>query len=404
MPNFAENFGLETFFEEEDVARGFMGYLIQEGKAINGYYECPTLFNSMSDIDLYVKTQKAEDGGLVVVDLDTHCSGTSYWVMRNTGIDITVEGARPTERVFMFENAKSGEGLVPIYLVNADVLPSFARGGLVNMQVCALPLEISCYSNEDEYAAAQPTDREGRVFAIADGSLIPIEFLVNHRAKDCAFVPAKSTDAVVMFRAEVQALYYGNFGTEKEEVSTFIRCIVNTQYGELVFAFTIDQIPEEQREKLCEGAVIAGTCILSGDVAILEYANGFIRDYEHNLRLLKHTFVYGEAERMRPILHKDVVHKSETTRKTYEGADEIIERLNLVHNNQTKEEDKTFAYIATIMQAEDGMKYPVGTRCVVLAYGGEKEYTSIAFITVDEEEFVTEIDISRDSRYRFEID
>ena len=58
MPNFIKNLGLDFFFETEETTMNFIGYLTQNGKAIKGYYDCPTLFNPMGDIDFFVKTKK----------------------------------------------------------------------------------------------------------------------------------------------------------------------------------------------------------------------------------------------------------------------------------------------------------------------------------------------------------
>lgn len=403
MPNFIENFGLDFLFEEEEIAMGFMAYLTQEGTAINGYYGCPTLFDSMGAIDLFVKTRKMEDGNLAIADLDTHCCGTNVWEMRNTGISITPKDALPMERVYLFLN-KDGEGMVPIHLTNADVLPSFLNGDVVKMQMCALPLQINYFSDEEEYAASIPKDKNGEKWLVGEGALLPIDFLVNHCVEKAGGDSSVETDDRVMFRAEVKELYHGLFQMGEEKEYPFINCIADTQFGELCFAHTIQQIPEEQRDHIRIGATISGVCILSGDVAIFEYEKGFVKDFEHDLRLLRQTIVHGEAERMRPVLRENAVYTSEASGKTYEGKDEIIKRLDVVRNNQIIGGHKCFAYPATIEQAPEETKYSVGTRCIVIAYDDEERYDAIAFLDVDEEGFITEIHISEDGCYRFALD
>ena len=69
----------------------------------------------------------------------------------------------------------------------------------------------------------------------------------------------------------------------------FIRCVVDTHFGELEFIHTLDQVPEEMRENIRVGSVVSGTCILSADVALHEYENGIVKDHEHNLRALRYA-------------------------------------------------------------------------------------------------------------------
>ncbi len=54
MANFSENYGLE-FLMNDDTAMGFVAYLLEEGKAISGYYGYPYLFKSLGDVEYWVK-------------------------------------------------------------------------------------------------------------------------------------------------------------------------------------------------------------------------------------------------------------------------------------------------------------------------------------------------------------
>ena len=77
------------------------------------------------------------------------------------------------------------------------------------------------------------------------------------------------------------------------------------------------------------------TAILSGDVAIGEYKEGYILDFDHNLSLLRYTLQAGEAERMRTVLSDDAIYYSEWTNDTYKGKDAIIDRFNYVHTRNS---------------------------------------------------------------------
>ena len=397
MPNFIDNLGLDFIYDEEESLDNFFGYLIQNGRAINGYYGWPNIFNSMGDIDFYVKTKMNDEGNLEAVGLDTHCCGRNVWELRNTGFDITPEDSLPTERVFVFNNYVNGSGMLPVHIINADVLPSFLKDDVVSMQMCAFPLEISYYKDEDDYASSQ------NQFLLADGVLMAASFLYNHQIRDDNDNVDYSTDDHVLFRGTVKRLEYGMFEFDEDEpVRSYIRCVIDTQYGELQFAHTLDQIDERQRDNIKVGAVIYGICIISGDVAIYEYDQGIIKDFEHNFNLLRQVIVKGQAERMRGVLCDNAVYVSDASKKSYEGIDEIIDRFNYVHKVQKK---TVFATPATITSVDsEELEYSVGTRCLIISYDAECDYSAIAFLDVNEEGNIERIYISTDSRYHFRVD
>lgn len=403
MPNFIENLGLGFIYDEEETTRNFLGHLIQNGKVINGYYEWPNLFNSMGDIDFYVKTKKNDESNLEVVGLDTHCCGRNVWELRNTGMDITPKDSLPTERLYMFKNHADGSGMLPIHIINADVLPSFLEDDIVSMQMCAFPLDINYYADEDDYAEHQPESENGKHWLLADGALMPVSFLRNHQISDEKDDVDYSTDDHVLFKGTVKRLEPGIFEMEEnKQARSYTRCVIDTPYGELHFAHTIDQVEEEQRDNIKVGAVVFGVCVLSGDVAIKEYDQGIIKDFEHNFNLLRQVIIKGQAERMRSVLTENAVYISYASKKSYKGIEEIVNRINYVHQQQS---DKTFATPATIIGVDsDELEYPVDTRCLLISYGTEDDYSAIAFLDVDEEGNIKRIYITTDSRYHFRAD
>lgn len=229
---------------------------------------------------------------------------------------------------------------------------------------------------------------------------MPLSFISNHSPSTYEEGKYYESDQYIHFRATVTGLYHGVFDADDIKENTFIRCFASTQYGELQFDHTYEQVPEELRGNIKVGAVISGICILSGDVALGEYENGFVRDFDHDLKLMRYTFEKGEAERLREALAENAVYESETVERVYSGADEIIERLKYVHDNAAAE---YYAYLAVITEADD-LEYPVGTRCVVLAYSEEDNYESIVFLTVDDGGMITRIHVSRGEGYRFRVD
>lgn len=402
MANMLENYGLGFFAEDDNSLMGFVGYITSEGKGLTGYYGTPYLFKPMGSVEFWVKTEKKPGGNLEIAGFDSHCGNTCVWEMIHSGIDITPKDASKLERVIMFNRSNTHDGLLPIEVITADVLPSYMKDDKIAMQVVALPLDINYYANEDEYAEAQPSDENGKKWLMATGSMAALAFLYNHAPGRYEQGKDYETDRYIQFTATVKKLYHGTFEMNGEKHNAFIRCFADTEYGELEFDHTLEQVPEELRDNIRVGAVISGTCILSGDVAIKEYDQGIVKDFDHNLRLMRYTLVKGDPERLESVLATDAVYETDTSGKKYSGARAIIDRIAYVHNNRDSEYS---AYLATITETDDeNMEYSVGTRCIVLAPGEAEDYESIAFITVDLNGMISKIKISTDSRYHFKVD
>lgn len=402
MPNMLENYGLDFISESEEALNGFLGYVAEEGKAITGYYGTPYLYKSMGDVEFWESVDKAPDGKLFISGFNSHCAGRCVFELVHSGIDITPKGSSKLERVIIFNKSDENSGSLPVHLITADVLPSFLSGDKITMQVVALPLEIEYYNDEEEYAEAQPTGEDGKKFLLDYGSLAPLFFICNHMSKNREEGKTYDNDSFVQFVAKVKGLYKGTIKIGDDEDFAFIRCIADTKFGELEFNHSIDQMPKEQRDKIKVGAIISGTCIISGDVAIYEYENGIVKDFDHDIRLLRYTFSGGDPERLGSVLAENAVYETDTTGKSYIGPREIIDRFAFVSNNR---KNKYIAHLATITSVGgDDAEYPVGTRCIVLESEGEEGYESIAFITVDGDGMITKIKISTDCRYKFQID
>ncbi len=403
MANMLENYGLEAFSEDEDSMMAFVAYNAKNGKAIPGYYDGSYFYNPMGSVEFWVKTERASNGTFQVTGFDSHGGNRCIWEMIHSGIDITPKDGSKMERVIMFNRGDEEQGgLVPIELITADVLPSLMKDDKVAVQVLALPLDIKYYANEDEYAEAQPDGKDGHKWLIGNGSLVALSFLYNHSLERYEQGKDYETDRYVQFTATVKKLYNGVFEIEGNQHNAYIRCFVDTEYGELEFDHTLEQVPEEMRKNIKVGSIISGTCILSGDVAIREYENGIVKDFDHNLRLLRYSLGKGDPERMAKVLAPNVVYETDTSGKSYHGARSIIDRFTYIHNNRDGEYSTYFAIITEVDVPD--MEYPVGTRCIVLADGDSDDYESIAFMTVDDNGMITKIKISTDGRYHFKID
>ncbi len=402
MPNFLRNYGLEFFEDDVEATMGLMAYIARNGKILNGYYNCPTIFGRLGDIDIFVKT-KNENNTLTVVGFDTHCGNHCIWKMKYNGIDITPNDSLPTEKLLMFTTSNDDDefgGLVPIHILNADVLPSFLENDIFSIQMVALPLSISYYKNQEEFEKSQPTNEKGETYLVANGSLLPLHFMMNHTADNSNENNDFSSDDIVSFTATVKKLYKGFCEMDDIKEMSFIRCIAETKFGELEFDHSLSQVPEDMLDNIRVGSIISGVCVLSGDVADHEYANGFVRDFKNNYQLLRNTIVNGTVERLRPILKDTTEYISDNSQNKYVGTDEIIERIKYVYENN----DKCYAHPATISSVDENAEYQVGEKCIIIGYESSEDYNAIMFLDVDHEGYVDRIKVTTNPNYHFHIE
>lgn len=402
MANLLDSYGLEFLGEDEDTLMGTVRYTVQEGKAITGYYGTPYFYMPVGSAEFWASSEKGENGQLSISSFHTHCGGKTIWDMVCSDIDLAPKGCAKTERILMMSPCTGEGGMIPVDIITADVLPSFLKGDKLTLQLVAPCLDVAYYATEEEYDKSVPTDKRGKKWGIADGALMALPFLANHLVENYEEGKEYDNDAYVNFKAKVTRLYVGTFEIGEQKQNTFIRCFAETIYGEMEFDHSYDQVPEELRENIKVGSIITGVCMISADAAINEYENGIVKDFDHDLRLLRYSFAKGEAERLRSVLTDSSVYETDTSGNSYTGAHAIIDRFNYVRENH---EGFYIAHLAEITEhTEPGLEFPVGTQCIVLADNEEDNYESIVFLGVDTVGNISRIKVSTDSRYRFRVD
>jgi hypothetical protein len=409
MAPFLENLGLDFFAEdEEDIVRLF-SLVAQEGTPIAGYGNTIYMNYNFGDAQLIAREVVNDaDEQIEIVGLDTHSRGSCVWDVRLSGINITPKDADAAQRYCVLKRAEDGSGMVAAQIVNADVLPSFLEDDLIKLQMVGFGVDFHYFADEDEYAASCAELRDGKKLMLSDGTIMPMGFMLNHNPDHDESEKNDDLDTCVLLRGTVKKLYWGLLDFEGNEEKGYIRCYIDTQYGELELIHTLEQVEESERNNFKIGSIISGIFVLSGDAGIYEYGKGAIFDEEHNLRLLRHIFVKGEASRAFRAFAEDAIYASAASGKELSGKKQIIEFLQYVHDVYLDKKDKYRAYMATIISIDyyggAPPKYPFGKRCVVLALDGSDNYESIAFIDIDENGRITELTLSVDPRYHFKID
>lgn len=405
MANYIEHLGLGFLTETEEQVRTLWRYIAQEGEGIFGYYGLPYFNCYFGDAQLILRTlPNDEEKNIEIVGMDTHSSGNCVWDVRICGMNIARKGADVMERRCVVHRADDGGGMAVINIVNADVLPSFDEGERIRLQMVAFPHLIEYFADAQEYIAAQPEQADGKKWILSDGTLMPAGLMRNRNPENEEFESDDELDDLMLIRGTVKKLYHGMLKWGDDQYGGYLRCIIQTDYGDLEIVHTVDDVKEEQRDNIKLGAVVNGVFTLSGDAAVYEYENGFILDEEHNLSILRSTFAGADAERMRLVFSEDATYISESDEDMCTGRDAVIERLKEISEAA---DDKCYARLAVIVSSNSHhrpLAYRAGKRCIVLSRGGEKDYEAIAFADIDDKGRISKLLISTDRRYEFCID
>lgn len=404
MPNYFECFGLEFMRESEETMGGVFAYVAQNGHPITGYYGSPYLNTPMGDVEIIGRTEiKEDEKALELRGLDTHCGGPCVWRGRLSSMNVNKKDADKMERRVVL-NREDGSGMAVVNVVNADVLPCFDEGEEITLQMIGLAVDVHYYADEDQYADAQPAMRNGHKMLLAEGGVFPSGLLRNHDPDSEDFEKNDWMDDHVLIRGTVKDIFWGTFELGDTKENLFLKTTIDTDFGPIQICHTIEQVPEAERTNIKPGSIISGIFVLSGDAAIYEYENGFVRDEEHDLKAFKTMFQNGDPKRVRSLFTEDAVYFKEDSGETFAGRDAIISRLI---SAQGDNEVKYFAHLATIVEVDPGdqvLPFKVGTRCLVLAAGEENRYETIVFFEHDEKGWVKKMHTSTNGRYHFRID
>ena len=409
MPSYLENFGLGFLAESEESIRGIMGYTAQNGKAIFGYYGMPYLQMGYGDPEMIARVvDDPETGDHILTGMDTHAAGPCIWKARISSANIDRKDADLLQKRIIVNKADGSGGMAVVNLINADVLPSFLEGELIEMQMIGLPVFVQYFQNENEYAEENRDAKTGKCFLLSDGMIFPSGLLQNHDPHGDHFEENEDDDDLVLVRGTVKKLYHGVFKLGEVQQNSYIRCIIDTEFGELELAHTFEQVEEACRGNIRVGAIVSCVCVLSGDVAIYDYENGKVLDEKNDLALLRAVFSGGDPQRLGAALNEDVIFTSESNGRQYSGKQAVIDRISTVTTRiKDDPENKCFAHYATITKIQDGeapLPYGPGARCLALAYGEPKNYEGIAFIDIDKDGRIEKLTISTSPRYHFQVD
>ena len=397
-----ENFALTGLVERPEDALRLASLAAAEGEKIRGY--AGNYFQYwMGDAAVIVRTlQNYDTGESELCGMDTHAVGTCVWEC-TVEQDITPRNFDPLERRLLVRGG--GASLAVVDLVNADVLPAFYPGMTLRMGMVGFPRWIDYLPDEAAYIAAQKRKSDGENVVLAEGGIFSCGYVIAH----APHIPTGAMqENFVQIRGRVKEVKVGETYMGLEPMTTFIRTTVETSFGEIELCHTAEQVAEEQKEQVKEGAIVSALCILSGNPAIGEYAGGICCDEERDLLLLRNFFEHGGADRLRPALHSECVYTSDYSGKSLEGVEATIALLKDVEE-ALDEESRYYAYPAhltdvELKEGETTPPYGAGKKCLLLAQGGPEQYVALCFVETDSVGRIRTLRLSQDGRYRFDRD
>ena len=68
-------------------------------------------------------------------------------------------------------------------------------------------------------------------------------------------------DDLTLIRGTVKTIYWGTTKFGEQKYDLYIRCIIETQFGDLELIHTIEQVAEEQRMYIKPGCVVSGVFV-----------------------------------------------------------------------------------------------------------------------------------------------
>ena len=396
MADFLHEIGLGFLKKDLDSFSGFIGHVLETGKVIPNYYDLPYINQHFGSSQIICRMSRdAETGGLQFSAFDCHADSpeSCVWKLRIEDKVNKVDEEDPT-RVKLLTRTMSGQGLFAIDVVNGDILPSFKKAEVIDLQMVAFAEEADFYADEEAYADTIEPGPNGKKMMIGDNSIFPVGlFSDNEDVKD-----------VVQIHGTITEMYIGVSKFGDEEMDSNLRFFVDTNIGGIVVILPFDD-PRKVRDNpnMRPGKVINCFARLSGDAAIYAYEDGIVKDAENNLKLVAYTLEKGDPERLRPVMAEHFVYQSETSELTIEDIDELIAHIRDVQ----KDGDPSHTDYATITdyQGEGTPEYPAGTKCLALRYDNRGDgYSNIVFVDTDDEGKICRIFLSRDSNYRFRVE
>jgi len=383
MAKFFSNYGLDFLDNDDKELNSIIESAVKYGTGFTGYGGYNYICKDFGDMEVIVHTKETPSGSVPeVIDCDTHGMTSCVWNVKLNHVgNLSIENQLPSQQICMVKNADTGIGCAIIHVMNSDILPSYLPDDLLSLQMVGYPSVIHYY--EDEYKffdTLEPNDL-GCYQGVASNHIAPLNFLKKYGNT----VPGtdynlECGEDIMTLHATVKEVYQGVINIDGEEIESFIRCIVDTNFGELEIAHTMDQVDKSERHNIKVGAVVSADLVLSGDVAIFDYQNGRIYDEKHHLMLLRSVFANGDFTKLSSVLSDDCSLLSDDSGSKVSGKQAVLDYLKSVYTNSSNVFSTRFITVSDTYECASSFPYREGKTGLALSINGVNSVKSILFI------------------------
>lgn len=239
MPDHLQSFQLD--FLTPDLFQKIVKKAVVKGTQLPAAHGNYINFH-MGDMILVIRTAFDPEKGLdYITGFDSHAKGCCVWDCEIEALKEQEEDDVTAKTVFIRANGE----ILPLPLINGDILPSWEPGDRFKAQVAAYPTHLS-FSE----------DTKGENF----GKIIARE---DDRVTICG-------KAIGFRRGETT--YMG--GT----LTRFLIGLIETKQGNIEIVFPDQLVPEGQEEMLGPGVTVTAEGELAANPAILEMEKGFVKE------------------------------------------------------------------------------------------------------------------------------
>lgn len=278
---------------------------------------------------------------------------------------------------------------VPIRLMHADVLPSIVPGDFLIMQMACFPQTVRYYEalrkEEGEHGGRPPTG---------------VALSVRHMVQAFSEEEARAVEPdLITLRASILAVRVQEpTGTPYSPRRPLVRVTVETEHGLLDVIHPLSMIREEARALLKPGNRVHVQGWLSADVAVGEYLQGAIYDYEHDMRLLAEAFALRRYGRIRSALAPDCLYLSHGEIRAH-GPEDIISAFEDVRRKMERTDYFLGVAYGEVVREEEGeASLPYGGKCLVFLTP-EREAHSLLFAWTDQDGKIAQLSVEYDVAY-----
>lgn len=286
----------------------------------------------------------------------------------------------PLEICVFFEDDEKRQ--IPIHLVMADALPSYAPGEFVALQIAAFTEDVHFYPDMETYDNMTGFDLPfGRV-SFGNGTIL------NTGVDDFCTVNGVITSVDMLKSYDLDKEMY------------FQRVVVKTTLGDLPLYFRPDIVDESELTYMREGAYLNATCVLSADVCVEDYQGGAVYDREHCLK------VFGDAsdnlvrvDRMSAVFSKDAIYKSVLGKCSLQGNEAITEWFREGPQRNVRQTWSTLVRVTGKMEEGVLHRYEYPETALLRAYAIPARFKQIVLVDMDSDGKIKNMLLTDPSKY-----